>query len=179
MPQWHSTATVERLDSTNELPQPWPGTYDTCPFLLTCVLNSHHHHHDQPVTSLRPTSLISSPPIVVKLYSRVNLSLQAYPSLHCFPTMPNKSSVKAPVTIRRKQEQFKTMKVGCRPRWTDAQQDAIDSYLPSWHKFSLEENGDLDGRDLKLLNWKKKVVDDLLSSDKFSVLPEEVSFIVI
>lgn len=143
---------------------------------LSKLLFNSHHHHERPTALLCFNSSISSLLIVVTLYPQINLPQQEYSTLHDFPAMSSKSGVKAPVKIRRKQERFKTMKVGCRPRWTDAQQDAIDCYLPDWHKFSLEEHGDLDGRDLKLLNWKKKVVDDLLSSAKFAVLPEDASF---
>lgn len=84
--------------------------------------------------------------------------------------------VKPPVKIRRKQEQFKTMKVGCKKRWSDKQQDAIDAYLPGWHQFSMVDNLDLDGRDLKLLTWKREKTNLLLSSDAFSKLPDGVRF---
>lgn len=87
-------------------------------------------------------------------------------------------STKVPTKIRRKHEQFRTMKVGCKKRWNDKQSDAIDSYLPQWHQFSLVDNLELDGRDSKLLTWKRRQTDVLLASDAFKVLPEGVSTVL-
>lgn len=82
---------------------------------------------------------------------------------------------KPPAKIRRKQEQFKTMNVGCPKRWTQSQQEAIDTLLPEWHQFSLVKHGSEDGRSPKLLDWKKKKANELLASSSFKDLPAGVS----
>jgi hypothetical protein len=72
-------------------------------------------------------------------------------------------------------EDFKTGKCGRPKRWTEHQQHLIDETIPAWHEFGVIKNGSLEGRDVRLLNWKKAQANRLLQSPQFAALPEGVS----
>lgn len=89
--------------------------------------------------------------------------------------MEAKTRIKRPAKVRRKQEQFKTMNVGTKKRWSQSQQSAIDGVLPSWHKYAIEDHGNIDGRDARFLKRKKELANSLLTSPAFATLPDGVS----
>jgi hypothetical protein len=59
--------------------------------------------------------------------------------------------------------------------WTAEQLAVLQTSLPSWIKFSFEDNGTLDGRDKKLTKWKQDEANRILRLPEFQFLPEGVS----
>ena len=58
--------------------------------------------------------------------------------------------------------------------WSTEQNRLIENALPKWHEFSLVENKDLEGRDQKLTQWKKREAERIMSDPKFGAIPENV-----
>jgi hypothetical protein len=65
--------------------------------------------------------------------------------------------------------------VGRAGPWSKEQSQLIEQLLPAWHEFSLVENKGLDGRDAKLIEWKKHEAEKLLRNRAFEDLPDGVS----
>jgi len=80
-----------------------------------------------------------------------------------------------PKSNSKSEPTFTTSNVGHVKRWNKAQQELIDASLPAWYEFSLVTNKDLEGRDPKLTNWKKKEAERLLMMNVFKPLPDDVS----
>lgn len=78
-----------------------------------------------------------------------------------------------------KSDPFQTLNVGHPKKWTEAQWKLIDESLPEWHKISLVDNPDLDGRNPLLQNWKKNEANRLLSMPAFKILPEPVRLLLL
>lgn len=64
---------------------------------------------------------------------------------------------------------FKTGNCGRKNCWTAEQKDLIDAALPAWHDFAFVQNSHLDGRDKRMVDYKKKEAQRLLSLPEFTV----------
>jgi hypothetical protein len=70
----------------------------------------------------------------------------------------------------------KHMRRGRASPWSTAQLAIIEAALPRWLEFSINENGSLEGRDLRLTNWKKTEAERILKLPEFETLPDGVSW---
>lgn len=62
---------------------------------------------------------------------------------------------------------FKTGNCGRKCCWNSKQKALIDEALPAWHDFSLVKHVDLDGRDRRLVKYKKEEAERIMLVPEF------------